>query len=540
MPSSEPLKGGWEGGSKETLHLHVSRHNLDLGTTLANPKQFKRMADSDLRDWPPGPSDFRLACEECHKRKIRCEAPQDGPGPQGACQACRVSHRTCLFSLKNKTGRPRKAKPTHLHQAPKTLSPQTLQPHLPGTGVSASACTITSPNPRGPRRDWASRTRQHVTGHRRPSAAGHYETPNIHPHHAGSASSKEAPLGQLPWLTACGNGATGRNDFDPLLDSPCGGEIQVSMSPGFVQLEDDFVLEMPEVMTPEHLHLHVPDSSCNERPGSELGRLERLHNIGPGTTTPSTGESSGGGDYGDFWRTGPAPNSAGALGDHGDSMMSGDFFDTMRLCNEMNNVFQSRALDVTTRADQRELSVVLAHIEELGYKTTAVMRDAANLSGLPSRQERYKRMLMRATVLGAVDTAADLVKHNLSIHNIQYSTVCGGAENDGSPDSSTPDLPRESRDGKDHDGVGGTCINSSAESLETVLSLVRLDYALLQFSRFLSANQCEGGDGCHDPSGMAPGVGHDCPMGGGTSMLAKTAHTRAQLWALAKGIRKLW
>lgn len=110
-------------------------------------------------------------------------------------------------------------------------------------------------------------------------------------------------------------------------------------------------------------------------------------------------------------------------------------------------------------------------------------------------------MLTRVAILGAVDIAADLVKHNVSIHNIDYWTECG-AENDGSPDLLTADHRGE---GKDHGGDGVACNNSSAESLDSVLSLVRLDYALLQFFRFLSANQCEGDDATMSPGWLPQG-----------------------------------
>ncbi|KAL1835556.1 hypothetical protein VTJ49DRAFT_6488 [Mycothermus thermophilus] len=443
------------------------------------------MADSCLRDWPPALSDLRLACEECHKRKIRCEASQDGW--QGACQACRASNRACLFSLKNKTGRPRKPKSTHLYRGTKTLSPRSLSPKSlelqAGTGLSAAA--ITGPHPSELRHDWpSSKTRQHVAGHQ-PSAPGHYETP---PYDIGSPPSGETSLGQLTWLPGI---ATGRSDSDPLFDSPCGGDIHVSMSPGFVQLGDDFALEIPGVMT-SHPDLH--DSNCNDRRGSEIGRLGRPYTIASGTTS-STGESSDRGDCGDPWRTGPGRNGPDVLGNNRDSTMSQDFSDTIRLCGEMNNGFQSRVLDVTAPADKQELSIVLANIEELGHKTVAAMRDAAVQSAPTSRQEQYKRMLTNVAVLGAVDIAADLVKHNLSIHNISYSAECE-AMNDRNPDFLMAD-----REGIPDDGDDGVCINPSADALESVLSLVRLDYALLQFSRFLSANQSEG-DACH-----AVGVG---------------------------------
>lgn len=51
-------------------------------------------------------SELRLACEECHKRKIRCRVSQRSS--RGTCEACLENQRQCLFSLKSKTGRPRK------------------------------------------------------------------------------------------------------------------------------------------------------------------------------------------------------------------------------------------------------------------------------------------------------------------------------------------------------------------------------------------------------------------------------------------------
>ncbi|KIA75489.1 hypothetical protein HK57_00038 [Aspergillus ustus] len=50
---------------------------------------------------------FRLACEECHTRKIRCELALGNPSG-GSCKACALNQRRCLFSLRSRTGRPRK------------------------------------------------------------------------------------------------------------------------------------------------------------------------------------------------------------------------------------------------------------------------------------------------------------------------------------------------------------------------------------------------------------------------------------------------
>lgn len=49
---------------------------------------------------------FRIACEGCHARKIKCYPSVDDNS--GACEACRSTSRRCLFSLKGKLGRPKK------------------------------------------------------------------------------------------------------------------------------------------------------------------------------------------------------------------------------------------------------------------------------------------------------------------------------------------------------------------------------------------------------------------------------------------------
>ncbi|KAL2820813.1 hypothetical protein BDW59DRAFT_164507 [Aspergillus cavernicola] len=57
---------------------------------------------------------FRLACEECHVRKIRCEPSLKESG--GSCEPCRLNQRRCFFSLRSKIGRPRKKTPSAKQQ----------------------------------------------------------------------------------------------------------------------------------------------------------------------------------------------------------------------------------------------------------------------------------------------------------------------------------------------------------------------------------------------------------------------------------------
>ncbi|KAN0081815.1 hypothetical protein V8E54_003113 [Elaphomyces granulatus] len=51
----------------------------------------------------PRPQAFREACEECHRRKIRCVSNN------GACQYCVLSGRDCIFRPRSVMGRPRKS-----------------------------------------------------------------------------------------------------------------------------------------------------------------------------------------------------------------------------------------------------------------------------------------------------------------------------------------------------------------------------------------------------------------------------------------------
>ncbi|RDL33232.1 uncharacterized protein BP5553_08671 [Venustampulla echinocandica] len=50
---------------------------------------------------------FRIACEECHSRKVRCQPSSEESRGPSRCEACRINGRKCLFSLRSKTGRPR-------------------------------------------------------------------------------------------------------------------------------------------------------------------------------------------------------------------------------------------------------------------------------------------------------------------------------------------------------------------------------------------------------------------------------------------------
>jgi len=487
------------------------------------------MTDSGARDWPPGLSDLRLACEECHKRKVRCEAPQD-ESSQGACQACRANRRTCLFSLKSKTGRPRKtskqSSSSQLHPTFRPVSPASLHGQFEF------------------RHD--SMTEQH----------------DISSNMAVNETPSDTYLGRPSWLPAI-NVATERNGLDALLDNQPGSGV-LSPSPGLDQLTDDFFMNIVATHGPafsgstpslngqhelwqrEHdqqdpstLWTTVTSPSSGEqsdRSGSSRDESRRSdtnppsrHNNTKPTPSRNSNSTRGSGvlsNYNPSGTTDPKPDTPRPV--------SGDLFDAMRLCGEMNSRYQSKLLDVMAQADERELAIVFGNIEELGHKTAAAMRDAG--SGSSTRQDQYKWMLTRVAVMGAVDIAADFVKHNLSMHKIKLPIVSASSQFEG-VDIEDGYAPLRGGHGDDPLSKG----RMPVDMLESVLSLARLDYALLQFSRFLSTDECDP-DGCPDPSkgvGMSRPGGHGCPKRR-TSTLTRLTQIRAQVWALAEGIRKLW
>lgn len=354
--------------------------------------------------------------------------------------------------------------------------------------------------------------------------AGHYaEQP---PYDTGPEPCSATHHRQLSWLTAI---ATGQNEFDLLPNSPSGGELVAS--PGFCPYGDDFVPEMLESTTTQPA---FSTTSHNEQHGVFHGDPPNSASL---WTTPSTADSSSGGGSRNPKHTDPARNRGGGLEGNVNTATSGDFFSTIRLCSEMNNRYQSKVLDVMARADEQELSTVLGNIEELGHKAVAAMRDVADPTGPDSRQGQYHWMLTRVAVLGAVDIAADLVEHNLSIHKIKAPAAYEADVEDASALMMAD--PTAATQGRHRDHREDTSSGAPADSLGIVLWLVRLDYALLQFSRFFSAEQCDM-DGCSDPVEGMSRPGRACPRSTRTSTLTRMARVRAQVWALAEGIRRLW
>ncbi|KAM7210295.1 hypothetical protein V8F06_014323 [Rhypophila decipiens] len=205
----------------------------------------------------------------------------------------------------------------------------------------------------------------------------------------------------------------------------------------------------------------------------------------------------------------------------------GDFLETIRFFCETSNHPQGDLLNIQASSDKHTLLLILGNIEELGQKAAAVgAREPATSCpfGVGSRQEQYIRMLTRVAVMGAVDIVDDLVKYNMRIHNITPSGV-------------------HEVEPRCDDIVGVALVrNMTDDTLEGVLSLVRLDFALRQFSLFLSTDQGDM-DRCQTASNGFTDMAHSCRGGKPeveTTTLTRMAQTREQLWALVGGLRNMW
>lgn len=209
-----------------------------------------------------------------------------------------------------------------------------------------------------------------------------------------------------------------------------------------------------------------------------------------------------------------------------------DFLDTIRFFCETSNHCQGNLLDIQASSDKPKLSIILGNIEELGRKAAAAAaaRDpeiSCPLGG-GRRQDQYIRMLTRVAVMGAVDIADDLLKYNLDVQHVAPSGV------------RELELQRGDTSNVDAASVG----IMTGDALESVLSLVRLDFSLRQFALFLSTDQCDV-DPCQRASSLTAmsSMEHSHREGkgeAGTPTLLRMAQMRRQLWTLVGELRESW
>lgn len=99
---------------------YLSWHNTFFAVSVRiRMESMTTNTESPIPSSPRPPQAFREACEECHRRKIRCVSNN------GACQYCVASGRACTFHPRSVMGRPRKHKLPKTGGSSRTSSPPT-------------------------------------------------------------------------------------------------------------------------------------------------------------------------------------------------------------------------------------------------------------------------------------------------------------------------------------------------------------------------------------------------------------------------------
>ncbi|KAJ6783739.1 hypothetical protein PWT90_08628 [Aphanocladium album] len=394
--------------------------------------------------WMPGElSELRLACEECHKRKIRCRASHSSA--RGTCEACWENQRQCLFSLKSKTGRPRKtgssknnnnssSSARHAANRRRESTDEPLSPPSFGDDSSSSSSTA---------------TRRHATTQQQQRAA------------AASMG------GQLAAYFS--SGIESLPPSSPLFFSTLqhhAADLDKEMSTVSVD-----VASQDEDMTGDAMVGSIPLPSAFD--GAAL--------LSDNATTDQNSIAGCFYDMPPIVMSGAVANTAALA----------DFFDVMQICNEIHGWSQNCALDLCADAGRAKVLAMFGTIDRLFHRVlrmppppdhqppqTRKLSAALPLPAPPAppqRKEQYSCTILRVAVEEAVEIAADLVAFNLQQQKQQCS------QGDASVMDTDAWLP----------GLDAPAKTTPAahRQLETMMLLCRLDHCLFYFGAFIAAQQ---------------------------------------------------
>lgn len=302
---------------------------------------------------------FRLACEECHIRKVRCEPSLTGSG--GSCEACRLNQRRCLFSLRSKIGRPRK-QTTSIKTKAAAHSPTAM----PITGgypqtmtvlqmLAQSEDLLESPNGSQPPKD--SSQDQLNARRRAPDETSRWESTAWHPI---SETLTEDPVRDVSAdynFEETGRFGTDSERFGQLMTpNTVGAQIEFFAS-DFARTTES--LQMDALM------------------------MESCHAAGDVTESSETdGEQ--------------------------------EFHNALKLYGELHNRCKSSRLDILAETDQDELSLIFQTLDKLN-QTTSVLQN--NPSSQQQRTEQSKWRIVRVAVIEAVEMCIGIIEFNFHLYN---------------------------------------------------------------------------------------------------------------------------
>ncbi|GKZ28424.1 hypothetical protein AbraIFM66950_007092 [Aspergillus brasiliensis] len=378
---------------------------------------------------------LRLACEECHARKIRCELSAATSG--GRCKACALNQRQCLFSLRNRTGRPRKQPlsiPSKCHKGSSSI-----QHHRPPTETPPTQPPPTSLAQSGPEQHMGELYQQHTTA--RPMQDGQVRMwgPDDAEWNNGSTWQAQQPGPGL---------ASPPASFDNFLaPDRCGWDTigQLSMQgSGMGSLSDASLSDMGSV-------------------GDSL-QIDPIILLGsPGALNETDGEGpSGPGDKG--------------------------FMDALKLYSGLHNNCKSTTLDLLTEAGRYKVGVICNLFDELSQAAFA-LQDVTLPASPTVRSDMSEAKIIAVALSEAIQACIDIIQHNFQIH-LTTATVPG---NRGSRNLSEQQQLRPARPDSRNDQVAGACIYLAVaeEKLLGVQQngvelLICLEFSLIRFRHVMS------------------------------------------------------
>ncbi|KAL4862001.1 hypothetical protein BDV12DRAFT_179502 [Aspergillus spectabilis] len=424
---------------------------------------------------------FRLACEECHARKIRCELSLANSG--GSCKACTLNQRRCLFSLRSRTGRPRKQplsqpsplqKPSSMQNRPAGSFP--AEPSQPPLQMSASMGS-------GQAEEIGSRLQQNTGS--LPDGQAYIWTPE---------ENDPAGWNGFAWQSLAA-------DPHPALAS-YPGPFEDLLQPGLCGWDAHFMIQ-----------------------GSGNGSLSDacISGIAP-VADPLQIDT--------IIRLG----SAAALDDNTGEARKGTrekgFLDALKLYSGLHNNCKSTTLDLLTEAGQYKVRSISKLFDELSQAAFALQADTLPSSSSP-RSDISETEIIRVAIMEAIQVSIGIIQYNFQLHHSTTTRpVDGGLQ-----------CPSEQfcsdRPGSRNNEVFKTCnclITADEKQLGIQLNclklLIRLEFSLIRFQHAMSKLECLHAGQRPSPQRLSC----DCWV----NSVPKVDTARSQVSVLLEQFRSLW
>ncbi|KAL2801637.1 hypothetical protein BJX63DRAFT_442098 [Aspergillus granulosus] len=313
---------------------------------------------------------FRLACEECHARKIRCELSVASSG--GSCKACALNQRRCVFSLRSRTGRPRKHPPTP-SSPPQKLSSMQSRPIKSSRAEPSQHPPLSIPASMRPAQteQIGSLLQQHIGS--APDGQGHIWV-----------SEENNPAG---W-----NESAWQQPHPTLASSP--GPFGALLQPGLGWWG-----------TTDSIHFTIQGSRTGFISEAGISDLTPLDTI-IGLEGPDN--------------TGEAPQCAREQG----------FLDALKLYSGLYNNCESTNLDLLTEAGQCRVRSIAKLFDELSQAAFALQADNDTLpsSSSPLCSDVPEAEIIRVALREAIQVSIGIIQYNFQLHHSTTTGPVDGSE----------------------------------------------------------------------------------------------------------------